>query len=518
MNACRLVALWIFFLLLSACSRNDPHEKTSLRYRVHTQPPSLDWSLGGDTVSSKVFISFMEGLLAVDANGKVENRLAESYKASLDGKIYTFKIRPARWSDGVELTAQHFVDSWERLLNAKTGAEYSYFFFDIENAENYQKGKLKDFSKVGVKALDARTLEVRLRKPVVYWALVTTFFVSFPQRKDLIEKYGDKWTDPGKMLSVGPYVLSEHRKDSLIQFEKNPHYWDPDTLKLMPDRLEFRVIKEDNTAVALFDSKKIDLVWNLPPLQTASLSKRKEFRAFDYLRMYYTGFNLNDPATKDMRVRRALALAIDRSEFEKVIGPVISARHTWIPATLLGADQPNGILYDPEAAKKLWSQIPNPPQNIEFWFDTKERNRLVAEILQNQWKKVLGLNVTLQNQEWKVYLKKLSTSAPALYRQGWAADYQDTDTFMGMFICASGNNYGKFCDPKYDELIGKAAITKDIRTRSAYYARAERILLNDKLAIVPLFQEKELYLVSQRVEGFRPNLMGDFAIRDIRLK
>jgi oligopeptide transport system substrate-binding protein len=519
MKIFRTTSLLLFALLLSlnACSRRQaaPGE---IRFRLPTDPPTLDWTLATDNVSKEVIDALHEGLVEADANAKIQPAMAESWEISKDGKTYTFKLRDGlKWSDGQPVVAQQFVDSWERLLNPKTASEYAYFLFDLVGAEDYQKGALKDFAKVGVKAPDSKTLVVSLRTPVAYWIDIPTFWVTYPLRKDVVEKYGDRWTDPEHIVSAGAYALKELERDSKIVLEKNPYSWHD--MKGAPTRVVFRIVKDDSTAVSLFNNHDLDIVRDLPSIQLNELSKRPEFLSSPFLRGYYIGFNIKEAKVADPRIRRALALAIDRNEVQKVVGKALAnPTNSWIPPGLLAYNPDRGIAYNPTEAKKLWSEIKSKPSDVELWFDQNELNRLVAENVQNQWKRALGLDAKLTNQEWKVYLKTLHTKPPAVFRMGWGADYPDPDTFMNLFTCQSGNNNTKMCNPRYDALIKQAASSSSEEARKKAYDEAQKILLEDEIAIIPLFTQTNMHLVSQRVKGFRVNPMGDYLIREIRLK
>ncbi|MEO5667203.1 MAG: peptide ABC transporter substrate-binding protein [Bdellovibrionota bacterium] len=512
----KLFQALVLGLALVACTAKKA-PTTRIRMRLPTEPPTLDWDLATDNVSKEIIFNIQQGLLRHDADTKPIPALAESYEISKDATAYTFKIRKdAKWSDGRDLVAQDFVDAWERVLNPKTASEYAYFLFDLKNAKEYQSGALKDFSQVGVKATDAKTLVVNLKGPTAYWLHIPAFWISFPIRKDIVEKYGDRWTDVEHIVSSGPYKLKEWHRDSKIVLELDPNYYDKQADRI--PEVEFRIVKDDSVAVSLFETGDLDIVRNLPPSQLRSLAKTPEFRSSPYLRLTYFGFNIKDPAVADPKVRKALAMAVDRSEIEKLLTPMAKASAVWIPVDLAGADAERGIKTDVAAAKALWAQVKNPPKELEIWFDQNETYKLVAENLQNQWSRNLGVNVKLSSQEWKVYLKQLSTKAPAIYRMGWGADYPDPATFMDLFTCASGNNFTGFCNATYDKNIQQSGISTDPALRQKLYSEAQKIFLEDETAIIPLFQEQSMHLVGSRVANFKADLIGDFFFDRLRFK
>lgn len=504
--------------LAFACTKKVEDVGT-IRMRLPGDPPTLDWNLLTDNVSKEVISPLHEGLLAQDEGSGVVPALAESWTIDTSGKIYEFTIREnAKWSDGEPVLAQHFADGWERLLNPATASEYAYFMFDIKGAEDFQSGKNKDFAAVGVKVLSDRKLQVELRQPAAYWIHIPTFWVTHPIRKELIAKFGDKWTQPGNLVTAGPYVLKEWARESKLVLEKNPHFYDAAAIADAPNRIEFRVVKEGATAVTLFKNKEFDIVRDIPPVQVPSLSQTPEFKSNLQFRGYYVAFNLKDPHVADIKTRQAIAHSINRDELVKVLGKVVTPETSWIPHNMLAHDESLGLKYDPAKARALWAEVKNKPKNIEMWFNHGELNKLVAENLQSQLKRELGLDLVIQIQEWKTYLKTLSTATPSIFRLGWGADYPDPHNFMDLFTCKSGNNFTKFCDAAYDKGVLQAAGERDEAKRVALYSKLQKLLLENQAAVVPLFNENLLHLVSQRVTGFQPNPMGDFSFKKIRLK
>jgi oligopeptide transport system substrate-binding protein len=512
----------LLMLAAVACTRSTSRTASGtskLRMRIEAEPPSLDWTTATDNLSRDVIVTLQAGLVRLDKNDQITPDLAESWTVSKDGKTFTFKLRPnSKWSDGQPLVAQNFVDAIERTLDPKVASEYSYFLFDIENAENYFSGKLKDFSKVGAKAPDANTVVYTLRSPAPFWINVPAFSVAYPLRKDLVEKYGDKWTAAGNLVTAGPYQLVTWERESKLGLKKNPNYWNQAEMKNFVDEIEFRVVKENAVAVTLFDRHEVDIVRQLPPLQVPMLAKGNPgFQKSPYLRSFAFGFGMKNPSTQDRKVRMALTMSVDRSQIKKFMSDLIEPTQSWIPVGLLGSDPNHGFGFNPTEAKKLWSEVKNPPKNLEFWYPNDEKHKMVAEFLQSEWKKNLGIEVGLVAQEWKVFLKSAATQNLPIFRQGWGADYPDSNNFLDMFTCNSGNNYPKMCNPKFEQLLQDALKTQDPKKRAELYAKAENILLNEEVAIAPIFQENSLFLVSPKISGFKPNKMGEYRLADVRI-
>lgn len=491
-----------------------------LRMRIEAEPPSIDWTTATDNLSRDIMVTMHEGLVRLDKNAEVIPNFAESWTVSKDGKVYTFKLRPnLKWSDGTPMVAQQFVDAVARTLDPRVASEYAYFLFDIENGEKYFTKKITDFKQVGAKAPDDQTVVYTLRTPAPYWIDVPAFSVSYPIRKDLIEKYGDRWTEAGKIITAGPYQLKEWVRESRMLFVKNPNYWDQELVKNMIDEVEFRVVKENSVAVTMFDRGEVDLVRKLPPLQVPMLAKGNPgFYKAPYLRSMAFGFGLKAPATKDKNVRMALSMSVDRSQIKKFMSDLVEPAQSWIPEGLVGSDPNRGYKFDPEKAKQLWAQVKVKPTGLEYWYPNDEMHKMVAEFLQSEWKKNLGVDVALQAQEWKVFLKSAATQNLPIFRMGWGADYPDSNNFLDMFVCNSGNNYPKMCNATYEKLLQQALQTQNKDERAKLYKKAEEILIQDEVAITPIFLENSLFMVSKNLTGFAANKMGEYRLADVRFK
>lgn len=242
--------------------------------------------------------------------------MAKGWKVSEDGKTYTFTLRDdVIWSDGKKVTAHDFEYSWKRLLDPATAAEYAYFLYDVENAYEYNSGQLKDPSLVGVKAVNDATLEVKLRRPVVYFPSITTFTVTFPLRKDIVERYGDRWTDPAHIVTNGPFLLKEWRHEYSLTLAANNGYFGG---RPRLDEVRFYVIGEGTTALTLYETGGLDLV-SLPPLAIPTYKNNREYLHHPFLRGYYYGFNVEKPPFHDRRIRQAFSMAIDRKAFPEIL-------------------------------------------------------------------------------------------------------------------------------------------------------------------------------------------------------
>ncbi len=512
-----VLALAVLFIRLGAHAPL-PSDVPTFRMTLSNEPPTLDWNLATDSVSFTVLINLMEGLTEYDEQLRPRPAVARSWEVSPDGRTYRFHLREdARWSDGKPVTAGEFEYSWKRLLNPKTAAEYAYFLYDIEGAEDYNTGKVSGPDSVGVRALDDRTLEVRLRKPIVFFPSIATFMVTFPMRRDIVEKFGERWTEPGAIVTNGPYVLDEWRHEYKLTLRPNPYYYGK---RPALGKVTMFVVNESTTALTLYETGDLEMA-NLPPEAIAAYRGSPEYHTAPLLRGYYYGFNVLKPPFTDPRVRRAFSMAIDRREFPAILKRGEIPSPFWVPPGMPYHNSEIGLSFDPDAARKLLAEAGYPSgrgfPTVTAAFNTGPENSLIAENLQAQWKRNLGLEVLLDNQEWKVYLKRLQTDPPPLFRLGWGADYPDPDNFMNLFTSTSGNNRTRWKNDRYDQLIRSASADPDPARRQAAYDEAQKILLETDAAIMPLFVATQNWVVKPYVRGLRINALELLYLKNVHL-
>lgn len=520
-----IASLLVFFLVLliiilgSEATKPPNPGRTEFRMSLGSEPPTLDWSLATDNVSITVIENIMEGLTRYSPDLQPLPAIARRWEVSQDGLTYRFYLRQdVRWTDGRPVTAGDFEYAWKRLLDPKTAAEYAYFLYDVINAYEYNTGRLKDPEGVGVKAEGPWILEVRLRKPIVYFPSITTFMVTFPQRKDLIEQYGDRWTDPEHLVTNGPFRLKEWRHEYKVVLEANSHYFEG---RPRLDRVQMFVVNEPTTALTLYETDSLDMV-RLPPEAIPFYQSSPEYQRIPLLRGYYYGFNVEKRPVNDVRIRKALGMSIDREELPRILKGGEIPSSSWIPPGMFAHNQNIGLTFNPETARRLMSEAGYPGGRgfppITVVYDTSPINNLIAENLQAQWKKNLNIEVQLDNQEWKVFLERLKTDTPALFRLGWGADYPDPDNFMNLFTTQSGNNNTHWGNARYDDLIARAASELDPVKRKQMYDEAQRILTEQEVAIIPLFVAAQNVLIKPYVKGLALNAMEILYLKDVRLE
>ena len=510
----------LFFLIITGCSNKTSSDTgNTLRLNISGEPPTLDWTLATDNTSFHVITNLMDGLTTFDISLNPVPAIAKKWAISNKGKRYTFYLRDdVYWTDGVPVTAYDFEFSWERLLSPAVAAEYAYFLYDINNAQEYNSGKIKDFSLVGIKAVDKHTFVVDLKKPTPYFPSITTFMVTFPLRKDIVEKQGSRWTEPENIVTNGPFILHKWKHEYKIELKPNKRYY---ANKPHLDKIEMFMIVETSTALTLYETGGLDIA-GIPPIAILHYKESPEYRNMPMLRNNYYGFNLTKPPFNDVRIRRAFSKAIDRSEFPKILKGGEVPATSWIPKGMLAYNPDIGLKYNLDEANRLLKEAGYPDgkgfPKVTVVFNTGPDNQIIAENLQAQWKRNLNVSVELDNQEWKVYLKRLKTDAPAIFRLGWGADFPDPDNFMNLFTTDSGNNNTKWSNKRYDKLIGLAAIEMDAEKRIKLYNEAQRVLCETDAPIMPLFISAQNALVKPYVKGYMLNPMDILYLKDVKIE
>ncbi|QPJ64958.1 MAG: peptide ABC transporter substrate-binding protein [Candidatus Nitrohelix vancouverensis] len=515
----RTAILILFCLFVASCTPENVKEEPAFRLALRAEPPTLDWTLATDSISFNVLTNIMEGLTQYNAQLEPQPAIAKRWELSKDNKTILFYLRDdVFWSDGKAVTAEDFEYAWKRLLNPATAAQYAYFLFDLENAEEYNAGRIKDASKVGVRALGPQLLEVKLKKPAVYFPSITTFMVTFPQRRDIVERYGDRWTDPKHIVTNGPFLLSEWHHEYKLVLRANPGYYDsPPRI----DRVDLYVVEEPTTALTLYETGELDMI-ELAPVAIEHYKNSPEYQNMPQLRGYYYGFNALKKPFDDARVRRALAHSIDRSKIPLILKGGEAPSASWIPKGMFGHNPEIGAHFNPELARRLLAEAGFPDgqgfPKVAAMYNTGDIHRLIGEFLQAQWKQHLNIEIEFDSQEWKVFLNRLQTDPPAMFRLGWGADFPDPDNFMNLFISTSGNNRMQWSHPPYDALVAQGSAVTDPKQRLEIYDEAQRILTESEAAMIPLFTSAMNLLVRPYVKGFEMNAMELLYIKRIYLE
>lgn len=513
---------------LGACTKKSGLEygldiKDTIRINIEQEPPSLDWSKSTDTTSSLIEMNIMEGLVEynlADPELGLIPALATEWKPSGDAKTWTFTLRKGvKWTDGVEFTGQHMIDGWERLLNPKTASEYAYFLFDVKGARDYNAGKSKDFSAVGIKMNAEGQLVVELNQPMAYFPMLLTHHATWPLRKDAVEKHGDRWTEPANIITLGAYKLRIWDHDKNIVLERFDDYYGE---KAKVKNVLAYMINEYSTALNLFEAGRIDFQPSLPFKELPQLRSRPGFRQNANLTSYYYGFNTRKAPFNDLKVRKAFVHAFDRKQLTDLLAAGHAPMQSWIPVGMFGYEADAGLKFDPELAKKLLDEAGFKDRSkfprVSLAFNTNENHQRIAENLQAQIKKNLGIEVQIQNEEWKVYLSRLRTDTPSIYRMGWLADYPDPSTFMSLMTSSSENNHTGWGNKKYDELVTVGGAALDKEKRRAAYSEAQKILTEVDVPVMPVYSAVKHAMISDRMQNFPMNSIDRNIFKGVTIK
>ena len=518
------VTVWLLSLLMCSLPSLSPGaEEQVFRINNTAEPESLDPGVVTGVPEHRILSNLFEGLTTTDPRDlSPQPGMAASWTVSRDGLTYTFKLRDARWTDGKPVTAHDFVYAWERVLNPKMGAKYAQQLFYLKNGEDYNKGRITEFGQVGVKALDERTLQVTLRCPTAYFLDLTSFYTLFPVPRWAIETHGKDWVKPGKIVSNGAFRLMSWVPQKDLTLEKNPQHWDATNVKVQ--KVVFIPTDDINTAYKQFLAGESDWIPTVPPAQLDAARNRAEFYVSAYLGTYYFRFNVTRPPQNDLRVRKALSMAVDRESLTNFVtraGEIPTS--TFVPAGMRGYDGVKGLPFDVAAAKKLLAEAGYPDgkgfPKVELLYNTNDLHRVLTQAVQQMWKEHLGIQVELTNVEWKVYLARQSSLDYQISRAGWIGDYVDPNTFLDMWITAGGNNQTGWTNKRYDDLIGQAACKiVNAKDRMKALQEAEQILAAEEVPIMPLFTYVNKGMLSRRVKGWHANILDQHPLKYIYLE
>lgn len=495
------------------------------------EPATLDPHLATGTPEHHIFDALFEGLVTPtvensDADGP---GVASSWDTS-DYTTWIFHIRPeAKWSDGTPLTSHDFVWSYQRMLSPALGAEYAEMLFLLKNASEFNKGQVKDFAEVGVQAVDDRTLKLTLNGPAPYLPSMLKHYAWYPLPRHVIERFGKMtdrdthWTRAGNHVGNGAFKLKEWRFTHSITVERNPHYWDAGTVKL--NQISFIPIVSDSTEERAFRDGQIHKTETMPLAQVPVYREKhpEYFHENALLSTYFYRVNTTKAPMNNKLVRKALALAIDR---EGLIRNVLRAGQKPTtgftpPGAGQGYEPPNVLSFNIEEARRLLAEAGYPggkgfPKS-EILINTNEAHRTIAEAIQEMWKKNLGIDVSVLNQDWSVYLDSQRKLDYQICRAGWVGDYLDPFTFLSLWQTGDGNNQTGWSNKKYDELMQSSLREPDLAKRLAMLKEAESILL-DELPVLPIYWYVRNFLLRPEVKGLNSSLLEHYCYKAISLE
>lgn len=484
-------------------------EGKTLRLNLHSEPPTADPGLAEDSTSGAIVRATFDGLTRIGEDGKPHEAVAEKIDVSDDLKTYTFHLRDSKWSNGDPVTAKDFEYAWKRVLDPKTASNYAYQLYYIKNAEKANKGEAK-LDDVGVKALDDKTLQVTLENPAPFFLELTAFYTYYPVDQKVVEK-DPKWATEAKThVGNGPFKLESWEHKSKLVLAKNDNYWDKDAVKLA--KIDFSMVEDENTELSMFDNGELD--WAGKPLSDIPTDAMKPLKDNGTLQTstiagtYWYKFNTEKPPFNNVKIRKAFAYAIDRQSIIDNItqGNQKPAMGIVPPSMAVGA--PDGYFKDNdvEGAKKLLAEglkelgmTKLPPITISF--NTSEGHKKIAEAIQDQWKKAFGIDVKLENKEWKVFIEDLHQGNFQIGRNGWLGDFNDPINFLELYKDKNGgNNDTRWENAKFKDLLNKSALEKDPAKRTQILAEAEKVFMDD-MPVAPIYFYTNSWVQNPKVKG-----------------
>jgi len=496
-----------------------------------SEPPSLDPGLASDTTSANILLNIMDPLVELDEDLNPVPAAAESFETSEDGKTVTFVLRDdLKWTTGDPVTAGDFEYAWKRTVSPELGADYAYQFYGIEGAQEYnscdpKKGDCAALAdKMGVKAVDDKTLEVTLTTPQPWFTQQVAHHSFLAVNKAAVDKFGDKWTEPANIVTNGPFKLDSWEHNSSIDLVKDDNWRDADSVKVT--RVNGRLINDPITAVQAFEAGEVDVLYQaLPPSEISRLKETPEYEQYPGLGNFYYAFNVEN--IPDVKQRRAMSLAIPRQSIIDNIAQGGQRPSTgFTPKGMPGFDAINPdspwlpAEPDVEQAKQLMSEVANPKTKITLYTNDSGANPDIAVAVQAALKEI-GITSTIKQQEFQQYLEFLGPPPNKdvdVYRLGWIGDFVDAINFLELWTCESGNNSTNYCNKDYDALIEKARATPDNDARYEIYGQAEDLLFGEDgdMPVSPIYDYTYTNLERENVkETFSVNLLNQTDLKKV---
>ncbi len=524
-RALRSFGAGLLLLVLCGCAKSE--RPADLVIINGGEPESLDPAIVTVASDLRLVRGLFEGLTRLNARtAEPEPGLAERWEISPDGRIYTFHLRTnAAWSTGEQITADDVVYSWRRILDPRTAADYAGQLFFVTNAEAFCSGKITDPAQVGVRAVDRHTVQVALNSPTPFFLDLCSFPTLAVVPRQAIETHGDRWLMAAPVPVSGPYLLDFWRLQDRLRFRRNPRYWDAANTR--NEIVDFIALESPMTALNLYETGQADIIWDkglIPSELMDVLGRRPDCHRFDYLGTFFLRFNVTRGPFRDARVRKALALAIDKRRIvERITRSGEKVADHFTPDGIARYQPPEGLGYDPEAARRLLAEAGFPGgqgfPRFEYLLTNPRGEQQVGVELQAMWQKELGIFAELRQNEMKVYQAAQNALDYDVSRSSWIGDYNDPNTFLELWTSHNGNNRTGWKNPRYDHLLREANALLDMQQRAELLRQAEALLVRDELPIVPIYFYAGInFFDASKVEGVTFNLLDEHPLQTIRKK
>lgn len=487
-----------------------PLAADTFTYRMLDDVVSFDPQINTDVEGSHIARDLFEGLVNSAPDGTAEPGAAESWEASADGLTYTFKLRDAKWSNGDPVKASDFVYAWRRLADPATASEYAWYMelMGLENASAIVAGEAAPET-LGVKALDDKTLEVKIDARRPYFPQMLTHASTFPVNQKVVESLGSDWTKVGNLVGNGAYTLTDYQPGVSVTRERNPMYWNDAETTM--DKVVALIINDENIALTRYDAGEIDKT-DIPAGQYPAQEEARPDEAHSFPKSCSYSFMVNlagkNEALKDVRVRQALAYAINR---DVIVNNILQGgqypSYNWTHEKTAGFAKPNPDWAQwtqaerNAKAKELLAEAgygPDNPLKVTLNYNTSEAHKKIAVASSQMLKQTLGVEMELANYEWKVHLQKMREGDFELARYAWCGDYNEPSTYTDFFASNSGHNNGKFFNDEYDALVAESKVAAD---PSEIYTKLDAIT-SEQLPLIPIYQYTGVILVKPDIKGW----------------
>jgi oligopeptide transport system substrate-binding protein len=508
--------IFLALVLVAACNTPQKQKSGALRISFEEAPQSLDPRLAHSLNNQNVLRMLFDGLTRIGKDEKVEESVALRVTRSEDGKRYTFHLRDSFWTNHDPVVAEDFVYAWKKVLDPQFPSDLASQFYGIRNAKAVKEGKLS-LDAVGVRALDDRTLEVELEHPIPYFLDLVATSPFFPVNRRL-DQINPHWSnEPSSFVSNGPFRLKELKEHDHICVEKNESYWDANVVQL--SRIEMCMIQGE-AALSLFEKKELDWAGSpfsrIPMEAIPSLRKQELLKSKDILGTYFIRINTECFPLQDAQVRKALALAIDRQQIVEHVTQGDQIPATGLVPPSLGlhstpyfSDGAGGLSLTmfTDALSRMHQERNTLPV-LTLMYPANNRSHLIAQALQQQWARTLGVQIKLESIEPKIYYDRLSRSDYQLAAGDWIADFNDPINFLDVFRYKKGcSNATQWENAQYAQLLCASEVVSDPQERLMLLRESEQLLM-EEMPIVPVFYYTMLYLQNPSLHNVVFSSMG----------
>lgn len=483
-------------------------EPMVLQWSITGEPSTMDAGIATDSTSMDMINLTFEGLTSVDRQGQMINTIAESYTHTPDFTHFTFTMRKdAKWSNGDPVTAHDFEYAIKRNLDPKTASGYAYQLFYIKGGEDFYSGKGKP-EDVGVKAKDDYTLDFILRSPTPFFRELTSFTTYYPLHKKTIESNPQWATEAKTIVGNGPFIMDTWEHKSKLSFSKSPTYWDSANVKL--DQIHIVIIEDNNTALSMFENGDLDWggypSFGLSPDAVGQIKEEGKLLVADNPGTKAVIFNTEKPPFTNKKIRQAFSYSINRQQLvDNILQTGVPPAYGWVPVSM-GLNPDGYFKEDVAKAKQLLAEgmkelgLTQFPK-VTYYYDTGETDKKLAQALQDEWKKTLGVDIDIRTSEWKVFNEDVQNGKYDFGIWLWGADFNDPINFLEMYKDLGGNNVVRFDNKEYRDLLNKSYYEADEQKRKQLMFDAEKILM-EEMPLAPLHFRGNAYVKNDKVKDF----------------